>query len=188
MVLLQVAVAKLEIHAESGYGGLKPHLVVSLCSGCRFPLRVARFAELPRVFCRTVTKRCRALQISASRRAGFRFFAFDGLVPVASRQFPVVFRQFRKPFLPGRFCAVQQEPWPLQHTPLQAISKNGFPFTEPRTRAPCAGYQDGTRPAATVRGRPPSRTVLQHCRRRTGGSGPRLQPRRPSALSAPGRS
>ena len=89
---------------ESVYGGLKPHLVVSLCSGCRFPLRVARFAELPRVL-----KRGRALQISASRSAGFRFFAFDGLVPVASRQFPVVFRQFRSgrdPSVSGRVPSV----------------------------------------------------------------------------------
>ena len=95
-----------EARAESGYGGLKPHLVVSLCSGCRFPLRVARFAKLPRVFCRTVSKRCRALQISASRSAGFRFFAFDGLVPVASRQFPVVFRQFRSCSVSFRSCSV----------------------------------------------------------------------------------
>ena len=86
--------------------GLKPHLVVSLCSGCRFPLRVARIAELPRVFCRTVLKRCCALQISASRSAGFRFFAFDGLVPVVSRQFPVVFRQFRSCSVSFRSCSV----------------------------------------------------------------------------------
>ena len=68
-------------------------------SGCCFPL-CCWFAELPRVFYRTVSKRGRTLQISASR-VRFRFFAFDGLVPVASRQFPVctpsvsvVFRQF----------------------------------------------------------------------------------------------
>ena len=51
-------------------------------------------------------KRCRALQISASRSAGFRFFAFDGLVPAASRQFPVVFRFGRVPPVSGRVPSV----------------------------------------------------------------------------------
>ena len=47
----------------------------------------------------------RAADLSKSQ-AGFRFFAFDGLVPVASRQFPVVFRQFRSCSVSFRSCSV----------------------------------------------------------------------------------